>query len=108
MNRKEALARANALAALPWVRHTAYHWSIKVGYKTAHYWPSTQKFRWNVTKRGVRSTLTGVKIETAEQWVNDAAPKPLRGDIPYFVCTASFCPNGGPPCNKHDCPQERL
>lgn len=103
---KENLARANALAALPWVQHTPHHWSIKVGFKRADYWPSTQRFRWSAS-RGRRATLYA-DIKKAEELVVAQMPSTEVYRVPYFTCSASYCPNGGPTCNKHNCPQERL
>ena len=104
--KQENLAEADALATLDWFKHTPYHWSIRVGWRRADYWPSTRRFRWSAS-RGRRATLY-MGIKEAEAQVRKHAPDAYPGDLPYYVCSAPGCHNGGPTCNKHTCPRIRL
>ena len=49
-----------------WVRHTAWHWQIRLAGEVLDYWPSKAKWRWRgVTKVGPRKELDAIVAAAA-------------------------------------------
>lgn len=46
--RYENLEKAKQ-SALPWKKHTDYHWSLTLQHDRLDYWPTKNKFRWRNT-----------------------------------------------------------
>ena len=91
------LATANQTAALDWLKHTPYHWSLMLDGAKLDYWPSTNKWMWRgkkftgtirdveafVANRGGSAEAVSEQLPEVQssEAVSDTPPLPIFRDV---------------------------
>ena len=82
LRRVKSLTQANKLlesSAIPWMKHTAWHWSTDILGERLQYWPSTTKFLWKGrTRKGDLVSVEGF-IRNRIREMSDAEAQRLPG-----------------------------